>query len=130
MVLKFTGPDCCPDEPQIIQNRADVHASGELDDAGDVSAEGQVIAKMARHGGAIVRDQHTVIGFDPDQDVWIGVPLTGVVSSPIKYTRMAGSIRASWARIKGGACSSSKKPITIRPKWLSDCAVAPVRAAV
>lgn len=75
MVLKFTGPDCCPDEPQIIQNRADVHASGELDDAGDVSAEGQVIAKMARHGGAIVRDQHSVIGFDPDQDVWIGCAL-------------------------------------------------------
>lgn len=75
LVLKFTGLDRCPDEPEVIKNRADVHTSGELDDTGDVVAKGQVIGQVAWHRGTVVGDQHTVIGFDPDQDVRIGCAL-------------------------------------------------------
>jgi hypothetical protein len=66
LILEFAWLRCGPDEPEIIEDGADVHVSGKLDDTGDMTATRQVIGKMPRHRGTVIGDQQTVVGLDPD----------------------------------------------------------------
>ena len=66
LILEFAWLRCGPDEPEIIEDSADVHVSGKLDDTGDMTATRQVIGKMPRHRGTVIGDQQAAVGLDPD----------------------------------------------------------------
>jgi len=70
LISKLIGLSCCyPDEPEVVKDYADVHATGELNDAWAVPAEGQVGGEVNWHGGTVVGDQHAAVSFNPGKDV-------------------------------------------------------------
>ena len=54
LIPEFIWAGRRPDEPQVIEDGADVHAPRELDDAWNMAPERQVIVEMARHGARLL----------------------------------------------------------------------------
>jgi hypothetical protein len=57
LVLELARQATSPNQQEIVEDPSRVHASRELDDAGNVPTRGKVVAEMDRHSGSIVRDQ-------------------------------------------------------------------------
>ena len=81
-------------------------------DAGDVAAAGNVIGKMSRHGGPVVRDEQEGLVVTPFQHQGVGCPVrrrTRVADAPDRQTRSRRKIARGHQPGKGS--SSKYRPV-------------------